>query len=162
MFPLFTLCFPEKPSNLICLKSFPICCFHFLNVFSLFSFQCAGRECKALSKLNNNQVNWSPCLTRITSGPQSGVGLLRKEVIQPLVLERLPCYDFTPIITPTLGHALLKGWTMDFGCSRLSWCDGRCVQDPGTYSPRHADPRLLAIPTSCRRVAACNLNWDGF
>ena len=102
----FTLCFPEKPSNLICLKSFPICCFHFLNVFSLFSFQCAGRECKALSKLNNNQVNWSPCLTRITSGPQSGVGLLRKEVIQPLVLERLPCYDFTPIITPTLGHAL--------------------------------------------------------
>ena len=38
----FTLCFPEKPSNLICLKSFPICCFHFLNVFSLFSFQCAG------------------------------------------------------------------------------------------------------------------------
>ena len=24
------------------LKSFPICCFHFLNVFSLFSFQCAG------------------------------------------------------------------------------------------------------------------------
>ena len=24
---------------------------------------------KALSKLNNNQVNWSPCLTRITSRP---------------------------------------------------------------------------------------------
>jgi hypothetical protein len=22
-----------------------------------------------------------------------------------------------------------------------------------------ADLRLLAIPTSCRRVAACNLNW---
>ena len=34
-------------------------------------------------------------------------GLLRKEVIQPLVLERLPCYDFTPITTPTLGGALL-------------------------------------------------------
>ena len=26
--------------------------------------------------------------------------------------------------------------------------DGRCVQDPGTYSPRHADSRLLAIPAS--------------
>ena len=25
-----------------------------------------------------------------------------------------------------------------------------------------ADPRLLAIPTSCRRVAACNLNWAAF
>ena len=33
--------------------------------------------------------------------------LLRKEVIQPLVLERLPCYDFTPIIRPTFGRALL-------------------------------------------------------
>ena len=32
--------------------------------------------------------------------------LLRKEVIQPLVLERLPCYDFTPIIEPTFGRAL--------------------------------------------------------
>ena len=34
-------------------------------------------------------------------------GLLRKEVIQPLVLERLPCYDFTPITKPTFGRALL-------------------------------------------------------
>ena len=34
-------------------------------------------------------------------------GLLRKEVIQPLVLERLPGYDFTPIIKPTFGRALL-------------------------------------------------------
>ena len=33
--------------------------------------------------------------------------LLRKEVIQPLVLERLPCYAFTPIIEPTFGRALL-------------------------------------------------------
>ena len=33
--------------------------------------------------------------------------LFRKEVIQPLVLERLPCYDFTPIIEPTFGRALL-------------------------------------------------------
>ena len=33
--------------------------------------------------------------------------LLRKEVIQPLVLERLPCYDFTPIIEPTFDSALL-------------------------------------------------------
>ncbi|KAG7529257.1 hypothetical protein ISN45_Un97g000400 (mitochondrion) [Arabidopsis thaliana x Arabidopsis arenosa] len=37
-------------------------------------------------------------------------------------------------------------------------CDGRCVQGPGTYSPRHADPRLLAIPTSCSRVAENNPN----
>ena len=39
--------------------------------------------------------------------------LLRKEVIQPLVLQRLPCYDFTPITNPTFGHALLavRLWT---------------------------------------------------
>ena len=34
-------------------------------------------------------------------------GLLRKEVIQPQVLLRLPCYDFTPIIEPTFGRAPL-------------------------------------------------------
>ena len=28
---------------------------------------------------------------------------VRKEVIQPQVLLRLPCYDFTPIINHTLG-----------------------------------------------------------
>ncbi len=32
---------------------------------------------------------------------------LRKEVIQPQVPLRLPCYDFTPIIDPTLGTCLL-------------------------------------------------------
>ena len=32
--------------------------------------------------------------------------LLRKEVIQPLVLERLPCYDFTPIIDSTFDCCL--------------------------------------------------------
>ena len=27
--------------------------------------------------------------------------------------------------------------TPDFRYPRLSWLDGRCVQGPGTYSPRH-------------------------
>ena len=31
----------------------------------------------------------------------------RKEVIQPQVLLRLPCYDFTPIMNYTLGGCLL-------------------------------------------------------
>ena len=34
--------------------------------------------------------------------------LLRKEVIQPHLPIRLPCYDFTPIIYPTLGGWLQK------------------------------------------------------
>ena len=33
--------------------------------------------------------------------------LLRKEVIQPHLPIRLPCYDFTPIIEPTFGRAPL-------------------------------------------------------
>ena len=40
--------------------------------------------------------------------PTSWVGnLLRKEVIQPHLPIRLPCYDFTPIINPTFGGVLL-------------------------------------------------------
>ena len=33
--------------------------------------------------------------------------LLRKEVIQPHLPIRLPCYDFTPVANPTFGSALL-------------------------------------------------------
>ena len=38
-----------------------------------------------------------------------GVGLLRKEVIQPHLPVRLPCYDFTPIANPTFDGSLPKG-----------------------------------------------------
>ena len=33
---------------------------------------------------------------------------LRKEVIQPQVLLRLPCYDFTPVICPALDGSFPK------------------------------------------------------
>ena len=33
--------------------------------------------------------------------------LLRKEVIQPHLPIRLPCYDFTPVIEPAFGSSLL-------------------------------------------------------
>jgi hypothetical protein len=35
--------------------------------------------------------------------------ILRKEVIQPQVPLRLPCYDFTPVADPTVAGCLLKG-----------------------------------------------------
>ena len=88
--------------------------------------------------------------------------LLRKEVIHPHVPVGIPCYDLTPVIGPAFDGSLLKGYATGFGRCRLPWFDGRCVQGPGTYSPRHADPRLLAIPTSWSRVADSNPNWDGF
>jgi len=55
----------------------------------------------------------------------------RKEVIHPQLPLRMPCYDFTLIIDPTfVPHKRA------FGCCQLSWCDGRWVQDPRTYSTR--------------------------
>ena len=35
------------------------------------------------------------------------MSILRKEVIQPHLPIRLPCYDFTPIANPTFGGSLL-------------------------------------------------------
>ena len=37
------------------------------------------------------------------------LGLPRKEVIQPHLPVRLPCYDFTPLTNHTFGVSLLKG-----------------------------------------------------
>ncbi len=56
-------------------------------------------------------MEWNDCLllvirrtfTRMRSQAPSTVSL-RKEVIQPQVLLRLPCYDFTPIMNHTLGR----------------------------------------------------------
>ena len=62
------------------------------------------------SKLNNVTTQPTPTADQdVTERYLTFRGLLRKEVIQPLVLERLPCYDFTPIIEPTFGRALLIG-----------------------------------------------------
>ena len=72
------------------------------------------------------------------------IAISRKEVFQPHLPVRLPCYDLAPVTGLTLG-ACLPGY---FGCYQLPWLDGRCVQGPGTYSPLRADQRLLAIPAS--------------
>ena len=53
------------------------------------------------------------------AGP-SLVVLLRKEVIQPHLPVRLPCYDFVLIADPTFDGSLHKGWATGFGCYRLS------------------------------------------
>ena len=75
--------------------------------FTGLRFGLQGIQC-APSKLNN---------VTYFSTPKSDLGillpvlpdrgLLRKEVIQPHLPIRLPCYDFTPIIEPTFGRALI-------------------------------------------------------
>ena len=86
--------------------------------------------------------------------------LLRKEVIQPHVPVRLPCYDFTLLTGHSLDGSFL---TVRPPALRAPDSDG---VTGGVYKARErihrglADPRLLAIPTSCSRVADCNPNWD--
>ena len=60
------------------------------------------------SKLNNDPFKFPLSLTLDVSRECFiSSGLHRKEVIQPHLPIRLPCYDFTPIIEPTFGRALL-------------------------------------------------------
>ena len=119
-----------------------------------------------LSGVRSNQLSYRPRLifsrnrNNLLWTLMTAFSCLCKEVIQPQVPLGLPCYDFTPVMNHSVVTALLKGWTSHFWSNPLPWCDGRCVQGPGTYSPRHSDPRLLAIPTSCSRVADCNPDWD--
>ena len=60
------------------------------------------------SKLNNEKL-FPPCsdLRTLQKKSRFSRSLLRKEVIQPHLPIRLPCYDFTPITGPTFGRALL-------------------------------------------------------
>src|SRR4051794_1100096 len=80
--------------------------------------------------------------------------LLRKEVIQPHLPVRLPCYDFVPIASPTFDDSLPQG----VGPSASGVTDFRDVTG-GVYKARErihrsvADLRLLATPTSRGRVA---------
>ena len=71
------------------------------------------------------------------SDPEVGpTRISRKEVIQPQVPLRLPCYDFAPVTALAFGRLVwLPSSGADFGRSQLPWRDGRCVQGPGTYSP---------------------------
>jgi len=56
-------------------------------------------------------------------------------VIHPQLPLRMPCYDFILIADPTVVPPIER---RSFGYYRLSWCDGRWVQDLRTYSPWHS------------------------
>ena len=102
-------------------------------------------------------------MIRLESEDSPGhVFLLRKEVIQPQVPLRLPCYDFIPVTTHTLGHCLLAVGACTSGTSDFHDVTG------GVYKARErihavvADTALLAIPASWSRVADSNPNWAQF
>ena len=65
--------------------------------------------------------------------------LHRKEVIQPQVLLRLPCYDFTPIADPTLGRCLLAVSSRTLGIANSHGVTG------GVYKARERIHRDILI-----------------
>ena len=81
-----------------------------------------------------------------------------KEVIQPHLPVGLPCYDFIPVIGLTFGASSLAVKSATSGENNSHDVTG------GVYKARErihdvvADTSLLAIPTSCSRVADYNLN----
>ena len=84
----------------------------------------------------------------------------RKEVIQPHLPVRLPCYDFVPVIRPTLGSSSLAVRSPTSGVSNSHDVTGGVYKARERIHRSMADLRLLATPASCRRVAACNLNYE--
>ena len=84
----------------------------------------------------------------------------RKEVIQPQVPLRLPCYDFAPVTGLTFDGSVLAVRPPASGPPSFHGVTG------GVYKARErihrgvADPRLLAIPTSRSRVADSDPHLD--
>ena len=85
--------------------------------------------------------------------------ILRKEVIQPQVPLRLPCYDLVPIKSWRLGACSLAVGTATWPPPLFRGLTGGVYKAQEHIHRGVADPRLLAIPASRRRVAACDLNW---
>jgi len=79
-------------------------------------------------------------------------------VIQPHLPVGLPCYDFILVISPALGTSSLAVKSVTLGKTNFHDVTG------GVYKARErihgvvADTPLLAIPTSCGRVADHNPN----
>ena len=65
--------------------------------------------------------------------------LLRKEVIQPHLPIRLPCYDFTPVIDPTFDCCLL---TVSSQASGIAYSHG---VTGGVYKTRERIHRSILI-----------------
>ena len=84
--------------------------------------------------------------------------LPRKEVIQPQLPLQLPCYDFVPVTSPTLDGCLLAVSAPASGVTSSHDVTGGVYKARERIQRSIADLRLLATPTSYRRVAACNLN----
>ena len=123
---------------------------HTQHMHAVLVFTCKQKTC-------HHQV---PNQTPNQATKQKQYILLRKEVIQPHLPVRLPCYDFVPIANPPFDHSphqtVVRPWAS--GVTNFHDVTG------GVYKARErihrsiADLRLLATPTSWGRVADPNPN----
>jgi hypothetical protein len=82
----------------------------------------------------------------------------RKEVIQPHLPVRLPCYDLAPLTGHTFGRSLLAVGPRTSGATDSVSLTGGVYKTRERIHRSIADLRLLAIPSSSSRVADCYLN----
>ena len=70
-----------------------------------------GRRARPIGRSRVAHAQGTSPERRRTARFQSGTSLVlpRKEVIQPHLPVRLPCYDFTPVTSPTFDGSLPKG-----------------------------------------------------
>ena len=86
--------------------------------------------------------------------------LPRKEVIQPQLPLQLPCYDFVPVTSPAFDDCSLAVRSSASGVTSSHDVTGGVYKARERIHRSMADLRLLATPASCRRVAACNPNYE--
>ena len=92
---------------------------------------------------NTREINLWVILSELLSfpsllAPKNSV-LLRKEVIQPHLPIRLPCYDLTPITEPTFGNCPLAVSLLTSGVSNFHGLTG------GVYKARERIHRGMLI-----------------
>lgn len=88
---------------------------------------------------DHSKLNKHTTVSQAQSVRTVSVNFLRKEVIQPHLPIRLPCYDFTPIICPTFGGWLQKVTSPTSGVTNSRGVTG------GVYKTRERIHRGMLI-----------------
>ena len=89
--------------------------------------------------IRRRRTRWVRDVSKAGISQARYAGFLRKEVIQPQVPLRLPCYDFTPITTQTLGRSLRLVGSRTSGSSSFRGVTG------GVYKARERIHRGMLI-----------------
>ena len=96
---------------------------------------CGG----AASPKDRKVLRWAYCLPRQPNSETTSTLPLRKEVIQPHLPIRLPCYDLTPVTGPAFGSSSLAVRSLTSGITNSHGLTG------GVYKTRERIHRNMLI-----------------